>query len=191
MKDTVDIDSLLDEINSISSTNNNKGKPKNKKKEDVISKPITTNQIVQTFEVIKLGDPSKKEQNIQEIINTDIEKETEEESVVQVLDTDAKKKKKKKKKKPTQDTKVDGEKDVIKEVEENINKYKQCFDFSDKVITNSRFQDNSNFRVLKNWEEKPWNQTYELNSLFINLLEIIPQNLLKNSTKISNFRLVR
>jgi hypothetical protein len=162
MKDTVDIDSLLDEINSISSTNNNKGKTKNKKKEDVISKPITTNQIVQTFEVIKLGDPSQIEKNIQEIININAEKETEEESVVQVLDTDVKKKKKKKKKKPTQDTKVDGDKDVISEVEENINKYRHCFDFSDREITNSRFQDNSSFRVLKNWEEKQWNQTYEL-----------------------------
>ena len=78
------------------------------------------------------------------------------------VDPECKKKKKKKKKKPANgECKIDGEKDVTTNVEEKINKYKHLFDFSDKEITNTRFQDNSVFRVLKNWEDKPWNQTYE------------------------------
>lgn len=177
MKDTVDIDSLLEEINSISSTNNGKGKKNNnKKKEEITPKPITTittSQIVQTYEAIKLGNPSQVEKNIQDIINPDQEKEAQEDSFVEIVDTETnkivhtvdpecKKKKKKKKKKPANgECKIDGEKDVTTNVEEKINKYKHLFDFSDKEITNTRFQDNSVFRVLKNWEDKPWNQTYE------------------------------
>jgi len=176
MKDTVDIDSLLEEINSISTNNNGKGKKNNnnKKKEETTQKPITTNQIVQTYEAIKLGNPSQVEKNIQDILNADQEKEAQEDPIVEIVDTETdkivhtvdpecKKKKKKKKKKPTNgESKIEGEKDVTTNVEEKINKYKHLFDFSDKEITNSRFQDNTVFRVLKNWEDKPWNQTYEL-----------------------------
>lgn len=158
MKDTVDIDSLLEEINSASVTNN-KGKNKNKKKEESSSKPITTNQIVQTYEAMKLGNPLEVEKNIQDIINPEIVKEVEVDSIVENVDTtDAKKKKKKKKKKPAQ-VAIEGEKDVTTNLEEKINKYKELFDFSNVEVNNSRFQDNSMFRVIKNWEEKEWNQT--------------------------------
>ena len=85
MKDTVDIDSLLEEINSISSTNNGKGKKNNKKKEEITPKPITTSQIVQTYEAIKLGNPSQVEKNIQDIINPDQEKEAQEDSFVDLF----------------------------------------------------------------------------------------------------------
>jgi hypothetical protein len=73
-----------------------------------------------------------------------------------------KKKKKNKKKKPADGTKEDdGDADskLNTNVEEKINKYKHLFDFSAMEVSNSRFQDNSAFRVLKNWEEKPWGQT--------------------------------
>ena len=37
------------------------------------------------------------------------------------------------------------------------NHFKNLFDF--KEISKSRFQDNSNFRIINNWEEKEWAQT--------------------------------
>ena len=37
------------------------------------------------------------------------------------------------------------------------NPFKNLFDF--KEISKSRFQDNSNFRIINNWEEKEWAQT--------------------------------
>ncbi len=173
MKDTVDIDSLLEEINSISTNNNGKGKKNNKKKQETTPKVISTNEIVKTYQAIELGNPAQVEKNIQEIISLDQEKEVEEEPIVEVVDTETnkivhsvdpecKKKKKKKKKKPAAEVKIEGEKDVTTNMEEKINKYKHLFDFSDKEITNMRFQDNSALRVIKNWEDKPWNQTYIL-----------------------------
>lgn len=79
-----------------------------------------------------------------------------------------KKKRKKNKKKKTgngekdedsdEDTLAGKGNDKPRAPRENI--YKKLFDFSDKEINNSRFQDNeSTFRVLKNWQEKPWKQT--------------------------------
>ena len=38
------------------------------------------------------------------------------------------------------------------------NPFKNLFDF--KEISKSRFQDNSIFRLINNWEEKEWAQTY-------------------------------
>jgi hypothetical protein len=161
MKDILDIDSLLEEINSVSTTNN-KGKNKNKKKEETKPKSITTDQIIQTYEAIKLGNPLEVDKNIQEIINPEIVKEVDVESIAENNDTtEMKKKKKKKNKKKTAQPTIDGEKEVVTNVEEKINKYKELFDFSNVEVTNSRFQDNSMFRVLKNWEEKEWNQTYK------------------------------
>jgi hypothetical protein len=39
-------------------------------------------------------------------------------------------------------------------VEEKNNKYKHLFNFSGIEVSNSRFQGNSVFRVLKNWEKR-------------------------------------
>jgi len=81
-----------------------------------------------------------------------------------------KKKKKKRKKKPKKEEEEEEENDEEEEKgkeEEELkklkeNKYKAFWDieFSNKPLLNTRFQDNSVFRVLKNWEEKEgWKQT--------------------------------
>ncbi len=55
------------------------------------------------------------------------------------------------------------------------NPYKDLFDF--KEVSNLRFQDNSIFRVINNWEEKEWLQTTpltkDIDELFPN--QIFPQ----------------
>src|SRR5690242_6937143 len=103
----MDIDDLLAEINNASATTDpSKSKKKKKAKtESLEPKSLNTDQIVKTFEAIKLGDPKKVEENIKNVLD-----ENADENVVQVLDTDVKaeanvdlvdeeKKKKKKKKK--------------------------------------------------------------------------------------------
>ena len=81
-----------------------------------------------------------KEEPKNEIIN---EEEKEEEQ----KETKTKKKKNKRKKKKT---------NKIFEVPQT-NPYRNLFDFKD--VSKSRFQDNSIFRVINNWEEKEWLQT--------------------------------
>ncbi len=154
MEGNLDIDDLLDQINSSKSTN--KTKTKGKKKEE--TKPtISTAQIVQTFDNIKIENNKEGGTNFETLIDpnagTSIVLELNGES----LDTEVKKKKKKKKKKIN---KEQAETEEDKEIEEKENKYKQYFDFSKETITNSRYQDNSMFLVLNNWEDKPWGQTY-------------------------------
>ena len=60
-----------------------------------------------------------------------------------------KKKKKHNKKKAKKSTKIF---EIPKD-----NPYRNLFDF--KEVTKSRFQDNSIFRIINNWEEKEWLQT--------------------------------
>jgi hypothetical protein len=43
-----------------------------------------------------------------------------------------------------------------------MKRYKSFFDFSKITLTESRFQDNSHLRIIKNWEDKPSGQTYAL-----------------------------
>lgn len=75
--------------------------------------------------------------------------------------TKPKKKRVKKYQKKGNDKDNKDEEGEDEEESEKINKYKSLFDFSGKEITNSRFQDNTSvFRIIKNWEEKEWNQTY-------------------------------
>ena len=112
---------------------------KNESKEKVENK---INEIDSTLEKkelesnIKITEESKNE--------IKFEKE-EEESKEQVK----KKKKKNKKKKGKKN-------DKIFEIPQT-NPYKQLFDF--KEYSKSRFQDNSIFRLINNWEEKEWFQT--------------------------------
>ena len=85
----------------------------------------------------------KEEAKNEIIINQKEEKEEEEPKEK----NQTKKKKNKKKKKKTQ---------KIFEVPQT-NPYRNLFDFKD--VSKSRFQDNSIFRVINNWEEKEWFQT--------------------------------
>jgi hypothetical protein len=163
----MDIDDLINEINNAGEQKKSKNKKKKTKQET--ETPITTNQIVQTFEAIQLGDPNKVEQNIKNILEVNTQEsvvqvlndEIKVESNLDLLEQEKKKKKKKKKKKPTTGEEGDNEKNIEEEIETKINQYKNYFDFSGRTITNSRFQDNESvFRVIKNWQDKPWNQTY-------------------------------
>lgn len=70
-----------------------------------------------------------------------------------------KKKKKKKNKKKKNPQEKDDEDEEEKDELQRENIYRKLFDFSSKEITESRFQDNSIFRVIKDWQEKPWKQT--------------------------------
>ena len=85
----------------------------------------------------------KEESKNEIIINQKEEKEEEEPK--EKNQTKKKKNKKKKKKTPK-----------IFEVPQT-NPYRNLFDFKD--VSKSRFQDNSIFRVINNWEEKDWFQT--------------------------------
>jgi hypothetical protein len=165
----MDLDDLINEINNAGEQKKSKTKKKKIKQES--ESPITTNQIVQTFEAIKLGDPKKVDENIKNVIEMNTQEsvvqvlndEIKVESNLDILEEEKKKKKKKKKKKPTTGAEAD-EKNVEEEIETKINQYKNYFDFSGKTLTNSRFQDNESvFRVIKNWQDKPWNQTYFIN----------------------------
>ena len=66
--------------------------------------------------------------------------------------------KKKKKKKKHHKKKKQGPKQPNSGIRENP--YRSLFKPPENIeITNSRAQDNSHFRVLGSWEEKPWTQT--------------------------------
>ena len=146
----MDIDDLLNEINSTSTTDQNKTKKKKKVKTDTtLDKPLNTVQIVKTFEAIKLGDPIKRDEYIKNAIEENNESENGNGnggSVVKVLDTtpiatdsivelldEEKKKKKKKKKKKTGEKKEEGlddieiEKELATDVDKNINQYNHLF----------------------------------------------------------------
>lgn len=113
---------------------------------------IPTNQI--DLEKIQLN------QNT-EIINTNLENLEGENEASENVTEEEKKKKKKKKKKAKKDLnlKVENENKEEEEEKKRENTWRKLFNFSEKELSNSRFQDNSVFRVLKNWQEGPWNQT--------------------------------
>ena len=104
------------------------------------------NKITSEIKESKIKDEIKEEPK-NEIIEQKEEKENEEEKEEEQKETKAKKKKNKKKKKKT---------NKIFEVPQT-NPYRNLFDFKD--VSKSRFQDNSIFRVINNWEEKEWLQT--------------------------------
>ena len=97
--------------------------------------------------------PSKKEAELKNEIKEEpkneikIEKEKEKEEVPKEKTQKKKKKNNKKKNKKA---------DKIFEIPKT-NPYRNLFDF--KEVTKSRFQDNSIFRILNNWEEKECLQT--------------------------------
>jgi len=88
----------------------------------------------------------KEESKNEIIINQKEEKEEKEEEEPKEKNQTKKKKNKKKKRKTPK----------IFEVPQT-NPYRNLFDFKD--VSKSRFQDNSIFRVINNWEEKDWFQT--------------------------------
>lgn len=112
-----------------------------------------TDDVVETYEKLKISESNKniQEENIS-IVNTEIP--TTNETVK------SKKKRVKKYQKKGNDKDEEQDDDEEEGNKDKINKYKSLFDFSGKEITNSRFQDNeSAFRIIKNWSEKEWNQT--------------------------------
>lgn len=157
----MDIDDLLAEINNASSTNENKSKKKkNTKKNDTNVENTKTN--TETKEIIQGVEQIKLESNTT-TITTEKNEEIKTDAEVQVVEEEAKKKKRKrnrKKKTGKVEEESDDEEEKDKEDGKRENIYKSLFDFSGKEITNSRFQDNTSFlRVIKNWEDIPWNQT--------------------------------
>jgi hypothetical protein len=66
-----------------------------------------------------------------------------------------KKKKKKKPKNKETDDKKDEEEEEDEDLSKKENKWKSRIDFpSAEEVKKTKFQDNSSFRVIKNWEEK-------------------------------------
>ena len=95
----------------------------------------------------EIKDEIKEEQKNEIVMEKKEEKENEEEKEEDQKETKNKKKKNKRKKKKT---------NKIFEVPQT-NPYRNLFDFKD--VSKSRFQDNSIFRIINNWEEKEWLQT--------------------------------
>ena len=127
--------------------------------------------------------PEKKLDYIQDNINNEIltgikteepkneiKDEKKEEPKNEIKEIEIKEKKKKKKHHKHKSKKTEKIFDVPK-----INPYRNLFEF--KEVSNSRFQDNSIFRVINNWEEKEWTQTTpptkDIDELFPN--QIFPQ----------------
>ena len=106
-----------------------------------------TSEIKESKIKAEIKDEIKEEPKNEIIMEQKEEKENEEEKEEEQKETKAKKKKNKKKKKKT---------NKIFEVPQT-NPYRNLFDFKD--VSKSRFQDNSIFRVINNWEEKEWLQT--------------------------------
>ena len=114
------------------------------------SNPIASKMNIEQKNEIKeeTKEDPKEEMKEEKFNNIKIEKEEKEENDEELKDKSPKKKKKHKKK-PKNNTK-------IFEVPQT-NPYRNIFDF--KEVTKIRFQDNSIFRVINNWEEKEWYQT--------------------------------
>merc|ERR1711957_474451 len=153
------IDDLLDFINEPSTDTKKGGKGKNKKKNKETkpeeTKPEETKTDSKLIEVdnVKTTEVKNESQTVDENEDKDTEGQGGAEG-------EEKKKKKRKQKKKKKNTDKDGDSDDgINKNKNRENNYRKLFDFSDKEITKSRFQDNeSTFRVVKNWEEKPWTQ---------------------------------
>ena len=106
-----------------------------------------TSEIKESKIKAEIKDEIKEEPKNEIIMEQKEEKENEEEKEEEQKETKTKKKKNKRKKKKT---------NKIFEVPPT-NPYRNLFDFKD--VSKSRFQDNSIFRVINNWEEKEWLQT--------------------------------
>ncbi len=153
MKD-IDIDDLLNDINN--TTESTTKKKKNKKKNKTEDKTVNNEEI-----------KTDKIEQIEESVNAiKLNPEIDNKAVNEVVEEDKKKKKRRGKHKKKGDKEEagddnDNDENNDKNAEEEVrNKWRSLFDFSDKEITNSRFQDNESvFRVVKNWEDKPWGQT--------------------------------
>ena len=105
--------------------------------------------------------PEKKEETKTEIkdekeIEIEKEKEKEEPKNEIKIDTKEETKNKAKKKKNRHKKNKNEKKNKIFEIPKT-NPYRDLFDF--KEVSKLRFQDNSIFRVINNWEEKEWLQT--------------------------------
>ena len=105
-------------------------------------------------------------------IKEDVKEEKIEEPKNEIKEEESKEKVQKKKKKHNK--KKAKKNNKIFDIPKN-NPYRNLFDF--KEISKSRFQDNSIFRIINNWEEKEWLQTSpptkDIDELFPN--QIFPQ----------------
>lgn len=154
----VDIDDLVNFINSEKKppsqvSNVKKGKPKAQSKqaeeklEDIIMNPNSTN-ILGTFD--------SKQAEIVEQVEAEIP--TKEDATAE--DGEKKKKRRRQKKKKNQDDEDENEdEDEAKREKEEATKrnkemYSTFFKFDKSTIKDSRFQDNSHFRIIKDWKEK-------------------------------------
>lgn len=152
----IDIDDLLDFINDNKKATSNVKKQKkqtmNHINPETLSDP-NTDDIIMTFDTkTKLIDDVEKK--IQDNINN---------NGCEQDDLDKPKKKKKKNKKKKED---DGEeKQKLREEATKRNKelYLEKFNFDSSIITNSRYQDNSRFRILGTWKEAETQVNKELN----------------------------
>ena len=147
------LDYIQDNINNEILTGIKTEEPKNEIKEEKKEEP--KNEI--------------KEEKKEEPKN-EIKEEKKEEPKNEIKEIEIKEKKKKKKHHKHKSKKTEKIFDVPK-----INPYRNLFEF--KEVSNSRFQDNSIFRVINNWEEKEWTQTTpptkDIDELFPN--QIFPQ----------------
>ena len=93
-------------------------------------------------------------------LETEIKPEIKEEAKNEILieQKEEKEEKEEEKKEETKDKTQNKKKKSNKIFEiPQSNPYRDLFDFKD--VTKSRFQDNSIFRIINNWEEKDWFQT--------------------------------
>lgn len=155
----IDIDDLVNFINSakkppsqVSNVKKVKSKAPTKqaeeKLEEIIMNPNSTN-ILGTFE--------SKQAEIAE----QVEPENSTKNDVPTEEGEKKKKRRRQKKKKNQDDDDENDDDddeARKEKEEATKKNKEMFSnfftFDKSAVTNSRFQDNSRFRIIKDWKEK-------------------------------------
>ena len=117
------------------------------------------------FTLQKLSEIKEDSKALEYKIKSEPEKKLNEEepkNEIKIEEEPKNKKKTKKKEKPKKKNKKKKKKHNKKKSKKifeipKTNPFKNLFDF--KEISKSRFQDNSNFRIINNWEEKEWAQT--------------------------------
>lgn len=151
----MDIDDLVDFINDPKT----KEKPSKKKgKNKKVDKPIKSNEIVETFDSLNLVDKNAKDEGIN-VVNTYGDEKIDLNTNRELNNEDESKKAKKKRKRRRGNKDEDEDDDTEELKKERAHTYRKFFNFKEEDINKSRFQDMSMFRVLHNWEDKPWNQT--------------------------------
>ena len=107
-----------------------------------------------------------KSSNLETEIKPEIKEEAKNEILIEQKEVKEEKEEKEEEKKEETKDKTQNKKKKNKKKKKKSNKifeipqsnpYRDLFDFKD--VTKSRFQDNSIFRIINNWEEKDWFQT--------------------------------